>query len=312
MKISPVAQGTVPTLEQGDGRVSQGARERAKRAFKGEAQGTIVESDNYIDPTTQRQLDVKKIRMNTNASPDRYSQEGVTINDPIQEPLTSSETEETKPLSPQFAALAKQRRALQVKERELSEREAKLNTPSEGSFTKAQLKSETLRVLQEAGVTYDDLTQAILANSNGSPEVQELRAELRSTREDFNKTLADRDSQAEQQVLSEMMREAQRLVSTDDTFELVRETNSLPKVKDLIYRTYKDTGEVLDEVEALRLVEDELLTDAMKLANSKKIREKFQPVQSQPRMRTLTNRDTSQAPMTAKQRAIAAFQGKLK
>jgi len=263
------------------------------------------------------------VTFKTNASPDRFetqTRDPSTIPDPNEE--TKEGAEETQPLSPQFAALAKQRRALDVRERAIAEKEKALEqTPSGqgGGLEIARLKSDPLGVLLEAGVTYDQLTEAILASQDdGSNKVRGLEQKLKSVEESFDAKLSERDKQQKQQVLAEMGREASQLVAQGDDFELVRETRSVPKVLQLIERTFDETGEILDVPEALQLIEDELLADSLKVAGYKKVQQRSQPQfatqpqQQQRQMRTLSNRDTASVPMTPKQRALAAFQGTLK
>lgn len=253
---------------------------------------------------------------------------------PLSDTNETQPSEETRPLSPQMAALARQRRALQVKERELQEREKAFQATSSTKDTwidPSQLKSKPLSVLLQNGVTYDQLTEALLAEQSGvNPEIAELKAQMEAMKAEVHKTMADKDSQAEQQVLAEMTKEATFLATQGDDFEMVRETRSVPTVMSLIEKTYRQTGEVLDVSEAMGLVEDELIKDALKIANIKKVQAKFQPPapppapvveapapqqqqQPSPIMRTILNRDSSNSNvMTAKQRAIAAFTGTLK
>jgi hypothetical protein len=266
-------------------------------------------------------VSVRRLQVSTNATPD-----GVTINQSLPAPDSGNNdtveqsqvvNEDTKPLSPQFAALAKQRRALQLKEQELTAREEafKKSSSTEGKIDLAKLKSEPLRVLLENGVTYDQLTEAVLANQHGyNPEVQALKDELQSLRTGVEKTFADRDSQAEQQVKAEMTREADILVASGQDFELVRETKSVPDVIALVERVYKEQGRLLDVREALQLVEDELLADSLKFAQLEKVKAKLAPpapAAKPQQMRTLASNDSASQPMTAKQRAIAAFNGTL-
>lgn len=299
------------------------AVERAKAAFAGV---TMSRSDTPEDPlVTKTRNSVRTLKMKTQASPERYleeiqsslPQENATNTTDGQ---TNATMEETKPLSPQYAALARERRALQVKERELAARQRALESQAprmDAPDLIARLKAEPLRVLEEAGVTYEQLTEAILSNPV-NPELEAIRTELKSVREEFNKTLNDRETQSEQQVLAEMRKEAIELARQGDDYGLVRETNSIKDVMTLIERTYRETGEVLDVTEAMSLVEAELMKEAMRLANINKIKSTLlpQPVQQQQQpqrqMRTLTNRDTATPPMSAKARAIAAFQGVLK
>lgn len=272
-----------------------------------------------VDPQAARIQSVRSLKMNTQATP------GVV---PQTEPLPISDKEDgaepvvegTQPLSPQYAALAKQKRALQVKERELADREKALaSQPSQSGVDLARLKSEPLSVLLEAGVTYDQLTEAILANQgNNGPELQALQAKIAALEEGIDKRFTDKATQEEQSVLAEMRKEATRLSAEGDTYELVRETGSVPQVMELIEKTYRTSGEVMNVSEAMQLVEDELITESLKLAALKKVQGRLQPepapvVPPQQRpMRTLTNRDTSTVPMSRRERALLAFSGQLK
>jgi hypothetical protein len=207
----------------------------------------------------------------------------------------------------------------------LAEREAKLTQPateaSEAPIDwKAQLKANPLALLRDAGVSYDDLTQAILENPQGSQsfDVQAIEERLLKAVEDkLSKNLQERDTDSRKQVVSQMTREANYLVAQGDTYELVRKTKSVGDAIDLIERTFDKDGEILEVPEALRLIEEELQADVLEIAQTKKIQSalgpKPQASQAQPgQMRTLTSRDSSGAqPMSAKQRALLAFQGKL-
>lgn len=237
---------------------------------------------------------------------------------PIPSNIEETKTPEASaPLSPQLALLAKQRRALQVKERELADREKALLEKNTGnsSIDVARLKAEPLRVLLENGVTYDDLIKAVSAGQ------QEIKPDLNALKDEIFKGLdqrfTDKEAQAEKQVLAEMQREATRLIA-DDTYEMVRETQSIPQVMQLIERTYRESGEVLDVTEALRLVEEELFKDAQRIVKLKKMQSQIPQQTLQPQLRptygsrTLTNRDTATPPLSAKARAMAAFYGTLK
>ena len=262
-------------------------------------------------------------QMNTNATPLQPDPSGLAQDMSLENKEVTEGDEVTTPMSPQFAALAKQRRALQVKEREIADREKALEglaSTQEGKFDYGSLKSDPLGTLERAGVTYDMLTEALLSSSDGNTaHMKALEAKIAALEKGVDQKLLDRDSQAQQQVLAEMEREATKLASEGEDFELVRETQSIPEVMRLIEANYKETGEVLDTREAMELVEAELLEKSLKLANLQKIQGKLAPqapgYSSQSRqnlMRTLTNRDTAQVPLTPKQRALQAFTGQLK
>lgn len=270
--------------------------------------------------TTEAQpsrVDSLRLRMTTNATPLANQ----ILPPPVDQMQTEAPVEATQPLSPQLALLAKQKRALQVRERELQTREKALLSQSSGTtaIDVARLKAEPLSVLLENGITYDQLTEALMSNT-GNSEINALKAEIESLRQGIDQKFTDKDSQAKQQVLAEMQREAEKLVRQSDDYEFVREQGKVPTVMELIDRTYEDNGEVLEVSEALRLVEEELFNEAKKIANFKKMQgqmqgrmaTQYQPQQRYTGMRTLTNRDTASVPLSAKARAMAAFYGTLK
>lgn len=288
----------------------------------------IATTANTVSAVEGATILKRSLKMATNVTPglDETPVEDEKINIPDTNIETNDKaeavSEETQPLSPQFAALAKQRRALQVKEREIADREKALaeQTPTQGDVvTKTLLKSDPLGVLLDAGVTYEQLTEAVLANQNGyNPEIRALKDKIAALEAGVDKKLTDRDAQAEKAALAEMQREAIQLSSQGDDFELVRETHSIPDVILLIEKTYHKTGEVLDVREALQLIETELFKDVMKTAGLKKVQARLAPTQPvlppqqpQRQMRTLTNRDTASVALSRKARALAAFKGTL-
>ena len=257
-------------------------------------------------PTMHPTLSMK---MNTQATP--LPNEYAPVN--IEETVNTAQA--SKPIDPQLAMIAKQRRALQIKEKQILDREKAFASrpPNEGLIDVNRLKTDPLNVLLENGVTYDQLTKAIMGNQQNS-EVLALKQKIESLEKGIDQKFSDKDAAAERQVLAEMRREADQLKRSDD-FELVRETRSVPLVMKLIERTYREHGEVLDVREAMSLMESELLKDQQRLARSKKLQGMYpQNLQTQQRqgMRTLTNKDTASVPMGAKARAMAAFYGNLK
>jgi len=274
---------------------------------------------------------IKRIKMRTLASPLVYEppvEEAPAPESTIPDPSSqaSAVTEATKPLSPQFAELAKQRRALQVKERELAEREAKVGTTSPNMdeyISKADLATNPLKIF-ESGITYDQLTQALLSEQSGvNPEIQKLRQEIKALKEGVDQTLSSRDTQAEEAALTEMLYEAEALAKEGDAYEMVRERKAFDQVLRLIHSTYKKTGRVLGVPEAMSTIENQLLEESLKLASIGKVKSKLwtppkeaedstplQPQQKQ--MKTLTARDGVSAPLNRKTRAMQAFYGTLK
>lgn len=331
MKITPISQGTgTPGTILGNieiGTTNNSKKESAKKAFLGEK---IEEKEST---NLQNQIGLKKrtLQMKTNATPERYLE---TATEQLQSHSAENDktakidhseatqgAEATKPLSPQFAALARQRRALQVKERELAEKEKALQTnQTQSGISLEAVKADPLSVLQQAGVSYDDLTQAIM---NGAPapnlEIQSLKDQIQSLEKALEDKFSARDSETEQQVLRQIKRDAEVIAAGSDQYELVKTTNSTPEVVELIHRNFKENGELMDVEEALKLVEEDLEEQVLKVAKAKKIQSKLSPslAVSEPKvsgqMKTLTGRDGANInTLTSKQRAVLAFNGQLR
>lgn len=354
LKMSPVLGAPRPVANLNEGRSA--SRERLDRATQiagGQTPEAPAEPASTGDPQADRAL--RRIRMKTNrtihrmtpieqipeaAAPSNAPNPPVLDAAPPESDILATsipgETapEATEPLSPQFAALARAKRALQVKEKDLLAREAALAKPPEttGMYSLDQIKAERLRILREAGVTNEMLTEDILRESQDyGPGFSELDAKVEGLKkglEDRDKALAEREQAAEKQVLAQIDRDVQTLIAEGDEYEAVREAGYGPQVTKLIHRTFQKTGELLDVTTAAALLENELIEDGLKYARLSKIQSRLgatkaaeTPAPAQAKsgqtptkvMRTLTNRDgSSSLPMTRIQRAIAAAEGRLK
>lgn len=284
--------------------------------------GTVVgniEMGNEAPKTMSQRI--RSLKMNTNATPGAVAEAPVdptlTIPD-VDSDKTKEATEENQPLSPQFAALARERRALQVRERAVADKEKALeaqSTSTVAGIDRAKFKADPLGVMLEEGIDYAQLTEAVLARQDGyNPKIAALEAKIAALESGIDKKLTDRDEQSVQAALVEMRKEAVLLSAQGEAYQLVRDTGSIPQVMKLIERTYREKGDVLDVSEALNLVEEDLKQQGLTLAKSEKVRSQLipetavpQPPQQQRQMRTLTNRDTASVPLGKKERALAAW-----
>lgn len=350
MKITPVAQ---PSVNPGEsltstnvGRTADPMKmNRARAIARGEK---VPELDPNTPPQEERaRPDVRKLKMRTNFSTDRempLPEPEEAVPAPTNEVLkptnvSSSEqsstpdavepgaVEATQPLSPQFAALAKQKRALQLERAEFEKLKAESTQqgtkPAEDFVSK--LKSNPLSVLQEHGALtpefYNALTEQLLNGQGSNPELQALKEEIDALKKGVETQFQTREAQQEEAALTEMLYEAEALAKEGDTFEMIRSEGeeALQKVLRLIHSTYKKSGRVLDVTEAMNTIETQLLARAEKLASINKVRAKIAPpepnqqLQPQQRgMRTLTARDTAAPQLDRRARAIAAAMGTLK
>lgn len=272
------------------------------------------------------------------------------VSEPAAAPeATSPKSEEQAPLSSQYAQLARKEKAIRAKAQQLRAQEeafkaredalkAKESTPLtpptqslKDKLAKGpQGKMEVLNELQAAGFTYEEITQLMLNQPSHETTqlygvIDELRDELKSLRgdqENSKKSQAEQQQKAYAQAVTQIRNEVKQIVAGSEEFETVRETSSVDDVVELIEETFKLDGVLLSTEEACRAVEEHLVEEATKLAKLKKIQARLAPVappaaahkpnQQQHQTKTLTNSISTTKPMSARDRAIAAMEGRLK
>lgn len=267
-------------------------------------------------------------------------------NEAIQEaPLAEPKAASEEPLSSHYATLARKERALRAKsqqqelsmrarEAKLAEQEAAIKAKeaeySSNYIPKEKLTTDTLNALLDAGLTYDQITEAMLAQqsqpdftkSRAYIEMQNELKAVKQAQEDAKKTYNDQQTAAYQQAVNQIKTEAKKLVYTDPNFETIKTTNSVSDVVELIEETFKQDGVLLSVEEAAQLVEDHLVEEAMKITRIKKIQQRMQTsspsaqkttdAPKQQQLKTLTNQVSSTRQLSAKERALLAFKGELK
>lgn len=324
MKISPVAG--MPTIQQP---ASTGLSPDKLARIKGIATGQPAVEPTEEDKSKLLAATQNKITMSTNKNtPPRVEEIPVTLEGVIEPDSTLSDTivqtneasEATQPLSPQLAQLAKQKRALQVKEREIADREKALEGGQSLAQYKAKLKSNALSVLLEEGVTYDQLTQEILAaQGNVDPKVQILEAKIAELEKGVDKKFSDSQVAQETSAINYVADKLDAIIGTGDDFDLLKAAQGEEEVIRRIYTHWKKTGKELDVSTVAKEYQEELAEEAVRYARIKQVQGKLtpaEPVQPAPTpqtgIRTLTNKDSARPSMDRRQRAILAMQGQLK
>lgn len=271
--------------------------------------------------------------------------------DSVESSEASSEaikTPKEDPLSTQYALLARKEKALRAKvqaqEAQTKAREEALIAREEALkakeaeyqsdyIPKSRFKADPLSVLTEEGVSYDEITNAILnPRTQQDPrivaEIEKLKAEVqqqKQAQEQSRKHYEDQQSQAYQQAITQIRNEAKQLVNSDPSFETIKETDSVNDVVDLIEKTFNSDGIILSVEEAAKEIEEYLIEEAIKLSKLKRVQERLQPKSaqqvSQPSepqakqpqtMKTLTNSVNASKKLSTRERAILAFKGELK
>lgn len=350
MKVQPIASSaTAPQNQQSS--AQQSARDRAIAAYTAGAAA-------QIDQNSVAAEDMSAISQMSDTGQNHTNEETAEETPPVDK-LESSEAPkepeeapvEDPALSSQFAALARrekamraqiqrQETALRSREAALAAREAEIasKAPDLSQYIpKSQLKSDTLRVLAEEGVSYEELTHQILNQQPADPR-QEARAaaleakiaKLEAAIENSQKSQVTAQEEQYKAAVKQIEADTKRLVFTDPSYEMIKATNSVKDVVELIEATYKESGELLTVDEAAQQVEDYLVGEAEKLAKIDKIKKRLNPVtstqaaatpvqkpseqppkQTQP-MKTLTNSAGSSRQLSARERALLAFKGELK
>ncbi len=341
MKVIPVASPHNMTTPESTSNQTD-ARSRAINALMGQPAQTHQEhpvaNPNQISPE-----EMSVVRQATEST-DKIPQET-----PVEAPTQEKEEPQQDPaLTRQFAQLARQEKALRAKavqqdqaykqriaELEAREQALKTQSPDLNQYIpKDRLKTDPLSVLDETGVSYDELTQQILTRQPTDPRVmstiQALKAEiesLKSQNQEAQKTAEQRQQESYQAAIKQISRDVKALVQADTaTFEAIHATNSYKDVVELIERTYQEDGYVMSVEDAAQEVENELVEELSKYSTRiNKVKSKLTPpVQPEPAkkteaqpaatptMKTLTNQVGASRKLSPRERAILAMEGKLK
>lgn len=318
---------------------------RAVEAFnKASTPTTTAQEHPVLDANNVQVEELGAIQAQTTETVDKNSEEQAT------EVTPAPKVEEKPKEDPRFTQLARQERALRAKaqqqeqsikarEAALAAREAELAAKDQqykqDYIPKSRIKQDALTALDEAGVTYDELTASAATRQPTDPRVtatiSRLEAkiqELEQKAANSEKSYADQQQASYKAAVQQIARDAKALVANDPEFETIKATNSIKDVVELIEKTYQKTGEVLSVEDAAKEVEEYLVEEAMKLTQVGKIKQRMAkanassttsnqkteapPKQTQAGMKTLTNAASSTRKLSARERALLAFKGELK
>jgi hypothetical protein len=346
MKIEQINALPAPSIAGGKTEAQISPRERAiQRLMDNQApqQTTPVQNPSSVAPE-----EMTAVTMNTKQeAPKSEFEKAVESatkgqNDSSEEAKPAEEAKPSEPLSSQYATLARREKLIRQQAQQLKAREQALKAaeeaakaPAKPAFNesdyvrKSDLLEDTFGTLNQIGLGYDKLTEKAL-NAPSSEQlafmqeikrltakIEALEGETKSTKQTFEDNQRLARTQAEKQIKNDVS----SLVKSDPAFETIAATDSIQDVVDLITRTYDEDGILMSVEDAAREVEEYLVEEALKLSRLNKIQQKLapkaasEPKQStapqQQQIKTLTNSVSSSRPMSAKERAILAFQGKL-
>lgn len=326
-------------------------RESAIKAFigdkgqsKGQAQETPVANPSNVSPEELGALQPSKTDNEFTSALEaaKAKENGQEPNSETPEatpeaPKAATKTEES-PLSSQYAKLARQEKALRAKALELRAKEEALKAKEPVEAPKPtfdpskhisveDFKKNPWKYVQDSGVTYDQLTQEAL-NAPTPEQMQQQQvisrleakiAELEGKVTGTDKRFEEQQQSQYKQAVTQIRNEVKTLVASDENFEMVKATNSVQDVVDLIEKTFQEDGILMTVEEAAKQVEEYLADEAYKLAQSKKIQNRLKPKAPEPAatpkqdaskqqqpIKTLSNAISSSRQLSARERALAA------
>lgn len=239
--------------------------------------------------------------------------------------------------------LAKQEKIIRQEARKRQELEKKLAdrspAPIDPKALQQEWKNSFLKDPSSVGFTPEEITKLYMEQlSPASAEAKALRQEIdalkKSTQEASEKAVTDQKA-AYDKALQGITKEVNKLVETNESFELIKAMGRQDSVTALIEQTFKDEGYVMETEEAAKEVEAYLTERALAITKLNKIKKTLTPeppVEAQKPLthkkpqtltttvannNTLTRRieqgsvSPSASAKDRRARAIAAFTGKL-
>lgn len=221
-----------------------------------------------------------------------------------------------------FAALSRKEKQIRQREaqitQQLQEMEQKLKAfeaeKSELEKFKAlpdRLKKETLKVLEEQGVKFEDLAQMVLNDGKPTQDMvlTEYEKKVTAKIEEFERKMAEKEKKEQEERVQSAVEgfkaQLTDFVNTTEDYELIRANDYVGEVFDVIEMHHEKTGEILSNKEACDIVEAYLLEEAKKLVDREKVKKLLQPstpTSTAPKGKsspTLSNAQAAQAPKPA-------------
>lgn len=257
---------------------------------------------------------------------------------PIEAPKTSS-ADSGKELSPQMTMLARQQQSLRKAQQQLKADQEAWKQEQAKYLQKDILSSDPLKALAEAGITQDRLVELQLNQSSPPSETDILKneiAELRKQLAGVDDKFTARDKQAYDNAVQVIERDAKLLVNSDPAYETTKALGAegTKEVVELIKKQFALDGTILDVEDAAKQIEELALEREVqriqRFQQLAKIKERLAPKTEAPsasegteskqsqssssasQTHTITNKMGVSRPLTARERAMLAFENAAK
>lgn len=242
-----------------------------------------------------------------------------------QEQAPPQPTEAEQRIASRFAALSRKEKGIRDRERQMQQQMNQLQQQLEAlkaqesevgkwKSTPDRLRREPLKVLEEAGLTIEQLTEIMMNGGRPTPEMQISDAEKKVQQriEDLERKLVEKEekevNERYEATLRGFMNELTTFANDTPDYELIRANDAVDLVYQVIEQHHSETGEVLDNKSACDAVEEYLLEQAKKLVDREKVKKLIgasapatpkAPGKSSP---TLSNTQAAQVPTTGQRK----------
>lgn len=199
-------------------------------------------------------------------------------------PSDTTKAAETTPpaavtLPPQVSALARKEQAFQAKVQafEAEKKAWAEKNPSQPPppTIKEQIRKTPSKALQELGLTYDELTQALLSEQNGVDPNNEAIQTLANKLETIEAKQKEDQEKNTKTIIAQYETEIAKLVDNDPEFETIKARGLHGHVLQHILDTFNEDGEILTVEQASKEIEDVAFEDALKVSGLKKVQAKL-------------------------------------
>lgn len=191
-----------------------------------------------------------------------------------------------------FAALSRKEKQMRDRERQLALKEAAIAEAEQvkGKYTseidafKARVRKEPVKVMEEYGLTMQELAEVLLNDGNPTEKMKvsdseaAIRAEIKELKDQLAAKAAAEEEARYQATLNNFKSGIADFINNNATdYELVQANDATELVYQVIEEHHASTGEILDTKRAADAVEAHLLEEAKKVIERPKIKALLQP-----------------------------------
>lgn len=196
------------------------------------------------------------------------------------DPTKSIEVPMDGSMSERLALLARKEKAfssrlldLKAQEEKFKAREAEITS---SYIPKQKLVDDPFAVLKDSGLSYEQLTEKLLAQQQGvDPLILDMQSQIKRLEEQLSEqrnSVETKEKQSYEQAVQVKRNEVTSLINSDPQFELIKATNSAEDVVQMIVDTFKKDNVLLSPMEAALKIENERTEEIFKLASLSKIK----------------------------------------